>query len=97
MYIKGGKMKVNVCGILHDVVEVETNLGNDGSLGLITYAKAMIEVNKDQSEECKIETLIHEMVHGMLVHIGREDLSNDETFVQSMANAIYQGFEIKEF
>ena len=88
-------MKVNVCGIPHEVKEVETNLGNDGSLGLITYAKAIIEINKDQSEECKKETLIHEMVHGMLVHIGRDDLSNDEVFVQSLANAIYQGFDIK--
>lgn len=89
-------MRVNICGIPHEVIEVETNLGNDGSLGLITYAKAQIEVNKDQTEECKKETIIHEMVHGMLVHIGRGDLSDDEVLVQSLANAICQGFEIKE-
>ena len=40
-------------------------------------------------KEYKEQTLIHEMVHGMLVCIGRNDLTDDEVFVQSLANAIY--------
>lgn len=36
------------------------------------------------------------MMHGILFHIGREDLSNDETLVQSLGNAISQAFEIRE-
>jgi len=35
------------------------------------------------------------MTHGILVHIGRQDLANDETFVQTLGNAIFQGFEVK--
>ena len=32
-------------------------------------------------------------MHGILVHIGRADLSEDETFVQSLGNAIFQSFK----
>lgn len=36
------------------------------------------------------------MVHGMLVHMGQDELSGNEEFVQNMANAIYNsGFELK--
>lgn len=89
-------MVVNICGIPHKVKEVDSTLGNDGGCGVINFLKAEIEINSAQAPECKKETLIHEMVHGMLSHIGRDDLSENETFVQSLANAIYQGFEIKE-
>lgn len=45
--------------------------------------------------EAKEETICHEMVHGILVHLGYTEQSQDETFVQALGNAIYQGFEIK--
>lgn len=44
----------------------------------------------------KQETLCHEIVHGILVHIGRQDLSNDETLVQALGNAINQSFVVRE-
>ena len=65
-------------------------------LRLIDYKACRIRINKDMSEEAKEETLIHEMVHGMLVHLGYSEQSEDETFVQGLANAIYQGFDVKE-
>lgn len=34
--------------------------------------------------------------NGMLLHIGYDDLCNNEQFVQAMGNAICQGFDIKE-
>ena len=36
------------------------------------------------------------MTHGILMHLGYDDLSNDEHFVQAIGNAIYQGFTVKE-
>ena len=45
--------------------------------------------------EAQEETIVHEMVHGMLVHLGYTEQSEDETFVQGLANAIYQGFDIR--
>jgi hypothetical protein len=35
------------------------------------------------------------MIHGILVHLGYTEQSQDETFVQALANAIYQGFDIR--
>lgn len=88
-------MKVNICGVPHEVVEKEDNFDCDSHLGMIDYVKAEILINNKLHGKNRIETLCHEMVHGMLVHIGRQDLSDDETFVQSLGNAIMQGFDIK--
>ena len=88
-------MKVNICGIPHKVVECEDRFDVDAHFGQIDYKACEIRINKDMTEASKKETLCHEMVHGMLTHLGYTNYSNDEVFVQSLANAIYQGFEIK--
>ena len=87
-------MIVNICGIAHKVIEVEDCFDLDMHLGQIDYKKAEIRINKDASSAIKEETICHEALHGILVHIGREDLSEDETFVTALANAIYQGFVV---
>lgn len=93
---EGEKMRVNICGVPHKVIEKDDNFTSDNThLGEITYSQAEILINKNIPEAMKKETLCHEMVHGIFVHLGREDMSNDETLVQQLGNAIYQGFEIK--
>lgn len=88
-------MIVNICGVPHKVIECEDSFDADTHFGMIDYKQCKILINKDMSEESKKETLCHEMVHGMLVHLGYNDYSNDEQLVQALGNAIYQGFEIK--
>lgn len=44
----------------------------------------------------KKEMLCHEMLHGILMHLGYEKEGQDEQFVQALANAVSQSFEIKE-
>ena len=88
-------MKVNVCGIPHKVVECEDKFDVDLHFGQIDYKTCEIRINKGITEDSKKETLCHEMVHGMLTHLGYTELSHDEQFVQALGNAIYQGFEIK--
>jgi len=89
-------MTVNICGVPHKVVECEDKFDLDIHFGLIDHKICEIRINKDLSEEGKKETLCHEMVHGMLVHLGYTEQSQDEQFVQALGNAIYQGFEIKK-
>lgn len=89
-------MQVNICGILYDVVERKDNFNVDTHFGQIDYAKAEILVNQDMAGALKKETICHEMVHGILVHLGYNEQANDEQFVQAMANAICQGFDIIE-
>lgn len=89
-------MIVNICGVPHKVIECEDNFNADAThFGQIDYKACEIRINKDMPQESKDETLCHEMVHGMLIHMGYDQLSQDEKFVQALGNAIYQGFSIK--
>lgn len=89
-------MIVNICGIPHEVKYVQDNFNIDTHFGQINYAKAEILINDDCPTSLKEESLCHEILHGLLIHIGREDLSADETFVQSLSNAIYGSFAVRE-
>lgn len=89
-------MKVNICGISHEIVECEDFFSTDAThFGEIDYKACKIKINKDMADEAKEETIIHEMVHGILVHLGYSEQSQDEQFVQALGNAIYQGFDIR--
>ena len=86
---------VNICGIKHPIVESKDNFNNDIHFGMIDYTKCIITVNADLSEDAKKETIFHEVVHGILVHLGYNELSQDETFVQGLANAFFQCCDLK--
>ena len=88
-------MMVNICGLPHKVIEKEDSFDIDCHFGQIDYKKCEIKINKDMTEEVKKETICHEIVHGILVHLGYNNLANDEQFVQAMGNAINQSFNIK--
>lgn len=88
-------MKVNICGIPHTVIECPDNFDVDAHFGQIDYKACEIRINKDMATEAKEETICHEMIHGILVHLGYSEQSQDEQFVQALANAIYQGFDIR--
>lgn len=90
-------MKVNICGLPHLVIFERDTFNSDAKhFGQIDYGNCLISINYDLTEEARKETLCHEMVHGMLTHIGYDELSQDEQLVQALGNAIYQGFEIKD-
>ena len=89
-------MTVNICGILHHVIECEDNFDIDCHFGMIDYKKAEIKINKNMTDANKKETICHEMLHGIFTHLGYTEDANNEQFVQALANAISQGFEIKE-
>lgn len=89
-------MTVNICGMPHKIIECEDNFNVDTHFGMIDYKELVIKVNKDMPEEAKNETICHEMLHGILVHLGYEEFSQNEQFVQALGNAIFQGFNIKK-
>ncbi len=88
-------MIVNICGVPHKVVEREDSFDVDLHFGQIDYRACEIRINKDMTDASKTETICHEMVHGILVHLGYNDLASNEQLVQALGNAIYQSFEIK--
>lgn len=88
---------INICGIPHKIIELRDNFDSDSvHCGQIDYKHCTISINEDMAEEEKQETLCHEIVHGILVHMGYDELSQDERLVQALANGINQTFEIKE-
>lgn len=88
--------KVNICGMPYTVKECEDHFDSDCHCGLIIYSECLIKINKNMHDEMKKATLCHEIMHGILFNIGREDLSNDENFVTALGNAVYATFEVKE-
>lgn len=88
-------MRINICGIPHAVIECEDNFDIDVHFGQIDFKKCEIKINKNMTEENKKEALCHEIVHGMLLHLGYNDYTNDEQFVQALGNAISQSFNVK--
>lgn len=89
-------MIVNICGVPHEVIEVKDLFNMDCHMGQIEYKDLIIKINKDMPDEAKKETICHEMIHGILIHLGYIEESQNEQFVQALGNAIYQGFDIKE-
>lgn len=85
-------MKVTICGIPHKVIFTDNHFDIDLHLGQINYDKAEIYINNDLTEELKQEALCHEILHGILMHLGYNDQNQDEQFVQAVANAISQTF-----
>lgn len=98
MYVNCEKPKhVNICGIPHVITYEEDKFQiDDVKFGYIDYQNAKIYINSNVAEEIQVETLCHEIIHGILFHIGRQEMSDDEILVQALANAINQSFNIKE-
>ena len=88
-------MKVKICGIPHKIVKVQEHLDVVTCFGMIDHKKAEIRINRDITPDLQKETICHEVLHGIFVHIGREDLSNDEGFIQCLASAINQSFDVR--
>lgn len=90
-------MTVNICGVPHEVkkVSVIDEGGNGITLGQIDHSKAEIELRSGMPSGLEQSTLFHEVLHGMLVQLGYNSLSEDETFVQGFSNAMYQMFDFK--
>ena len=75
-------MKIRICGLLHTVIECEDKFNADAThYGQIDHKNCEIRINKDMSEENKKETLCHEIMHGIFVHLGYNDYANDEQLV----------------
>lgn len=87
---------VKICGIQHKIVRCEDSFNMNTHFGQIDYGKCEIKLNKDLPEEAMEETLVHEILHGIFVHLGYNDEAQNEQFVQALANAVNQTFVLRE-
>ena len=92
---EGVAMKVKICGVLYKIIECEDKFDADTHFGQINYKKCEIRINRDLEPQVLEESICHEIVHGMLVHLGYNNMSQDEQFVQALGNAIFQTFDAR--
>jgi Zn-dependent peptidase ImmA (M78 family) len=84
--------KVKISGIDYDIKIAEPKSVENGVLmGEITYHEATIYINEEQNDQLKVATLLHEIVHGILYHMGSE-MNDNEKFVEGFASGLHQVF-----
>jgi len=85
--------KVKISGIDYHVEIAEQRNTHEGNVlqGEIVYGDATIYINEQQNEQMKEATLLHEIVHGILYHMGSE-LNDNEKFVEGFSSGLHQVF-----
>lgn len=81
--------KVKILATEYDLVEEEQIDKYQRLLGQINYVEQVIKLDKTIPEDLKKETLIHEILHGVLEKLGYEEINNDEQKVHSIASTMY--------
>ena len=87
--IRIGGQDINVC--------IKDRLINE-KLGIICLASGELEIAEKfydykQCESSKVNTFIHEVVHGVLDTMGEKELSSNEKFVNTFASLLVDVIE----
>jgi hypothetical protein len=80
---------VNILGVTYRVKEVKVVNKQDWRKGQIDFVKCRIRIDSSMSRKMKEQTLMHEVLHGILEGLGMEELNSDERAVQSIASALH--------
>lgn len=88
--------KIRIGG--QDISIINKERLDDNNLGNICVAEGVLQIadnfdNKKQSESSKINTFIHEVVHGVLDTMGEPELSKNEKFVCTFSSLLVDTIE----
>lgn len=83
-------MQVEILGVNYEIKELDIVDENPNVLGQIVYQKQEIQIKKPLLKDMKNSTIIHEIVHGILFHSGKQELNEKEDLVESLSSSIYQ-------
>lgn len=83
-------MKINICGLDYEVVDSDKLLSDEKLWGEINHVSQKITLDTNVRHDRYMQTLYHEVVHGILHGLGYHELHDDEIFVTSFANMMYQ-------
>jgi hypothetical protein len=79
-------------GPIDFAVDVREDLREDDRAldGQIRYGETTIRLHADLAHQAQVQTLLHEVVHGMLTQMGRAKMCKDEELVDALAFSLYQ-------
>ena len=88
--------KIRIGG--QDIRIVNEERLDDNKLGTICVAEGVLRIadnfsNLQQCESSKINTFIHEIVHGILDTMGESELSGNERFVSTFSSLLIDPIE----
>ena len=88
--------KIRIGG--QDISVVNKERLDDNNLGNICVAEGVLQIadnfdNRKQCESSKINTFIHEVVHGVLDTMGESELSKNEKFVCAFSSLLVDTIE----
>jgi len=89
-------MQVEILGVNYEIKELDIVDENPNVLGQIIYQKQEIQIKKSLLKDMKNSTIIHEIVHGILFHSGKQELNEKEDLVESLSSSIYQVLKINK-
>lgn len=81
---------VKIAGIEYNVEYIERLLSVDGATklnGNFLYSPCLIRVEADNNIQVQAITIIHEILHGILVHAGRDE--HEEKDVEVLAYGLF--------
>lgn len=78
-------------------VRLVDHLAQDGISGEIQFATNTVSIQKDNKGYARLpsqieQTFLHELVHGVLYHMGQTELCGEEEFVDGFAQLLHQAF-----
>lgn len=80
---------IDIMGMKYKIKEVPVIDRDQYKFGEIRFVEQEILIDQALSEEKKTSTLLHEILHGICVETGLNDLSEDEHTIQLLANSLY--------
>ena len=88
--------KIRIGG--QDISVVNKERLDDTNLGTICVAEGILRIadnfgNSKQCESSKVNTFIHEVVHGVLITMGEYELSSNEKFVCAFSSLLVDTIE----
>ena len=88
--------KIRIGG--QDINIIKEDRLDDNKLGTICVAEGVLKIadnfnNLQQCESSKINTFIHEIVHGILDTMGESELSGNEKFVSTFSSLLIDTIE----
>lgn len=86
-------MTINIMGIPYTVKEVPVVDKDTFTMGQINYVSQEILLDETLSSEMKDAVLLHEILHGICMFIGLDQINEDERAVQQLSAALYSTFK----